>query len=259
MAGVVTHPDPLGIVRKSVQNVELDWSKAPAYSFIERDVESKHDAKPVAKSYEVLMIDGSPYRRLVAVDDQPLSAGEQADEDRKMQSEIERRQKESERERKKRVTKYLRERARDLEMVREMSNAFQFRLVGEETMDGHDCWVLEATPKPGYEPKDREGRVLLGMKGRLWIDKNQNQWVKTRAEVVKPVSFYGFLAKVGPGTFFVLEQQPVAKNIWLPKHFSMVVNATALGFVNEDSKDDETYRDYKPMGQLALSELRAIK
>jgi hypothetical protein len=35
------------------------------------------------------------------------------------------------------------------------------------------------------------------------------------------------------------------------------VNASALGFINENSSDDETYRDYKPMPSLA--ELEAHK
>jgi hypothetical protein len=44
-----------------------------------------------------------------------------------------------------------------------------------------------------------------------------------------------------------LEQEPVADNLWLPKRFSMRVKATAFGFFDENSTDDETYREYKPM------------
>ena len=246
---VVTQPDPLEIVRKSVEAIENNWKLSPNYSFVDRELESKKEGAPTIKSYEVLMIDGSPYHRLIAIDDKTLSPGEHAEEDRKMRNEIDKRQHETDREEKKRMTKYLKDREREHAMIREMVNAFEFRLAGEETVDGHDCWVLYTSPKPGYEPKDREGRILTGMTGRLWIDKNQNQWVKVRAEVVKPVTFYGFLAKVGPGTHFSLEQEPVANNLWLPKHFSMQVNASAFGFLNEDSTDDETYLDYKPMSQ----------
>jgi len=246
---VVKEPDPLDIVRKSLEAIESDWKQAPNYSYVEREVQSKKEAQPTIKSYEVLMIEGSPYHRLIAVDDMPLSAGQQAEEDRKMREEIRKRQNETDRETKKRMGKYVRERKREHDMIREMVDAFEFRLAGEETIHGHECWVLDTNPKPGYEPKDREARVLTGMRGRLWIDKNEYQWVKARAEVVKPVSFYGFLAKVGPGTNFVLERQPITNNVWLPSHFSMRVSASALGFLNEDSTDDETYRDYKPMSQ----------
>jgi hypothetical protein len=255
---VITQPDPLEIVRKSMEAIEGNWKQAPNYSFVEREVQSKKEGEPSIKSHEVLMIDGSPYRRLVAIDDKPLSPGDQAEEDRKMRKEIEKRQHENGREEKKRMAKYLKDRTREHDMMREMVNAFEFHLAGEETVHGHDCWVLDTSPKNGYEPKDRESRVLTGMSGRLWIDKDQYQWVKARAEVVKPVSFFGFLAKVGPGTHFVLEQEPISNNLWLPRHFSMQVNASALGFLNEDSTDDETYGDYKPMSR-SLAELQVAK
>ena len=257
-AAVVTQPDPVEIIRRSLDATQMDWRQAPAYSYIERDVRSKRESAPVMKSFEVLMIDGSPYRRLIAIDDRALGPGDQAEVDRMMRNEIEKRQSESERERSRRIARYVKERQREHDMMREMVNAFQFRLVGDETVDGYDCWVLQASPKPGYQPTDREGRVLTGMAGKLWIDKDHYQWVKVTAAVIKPVNFYGFLAKVGPGTRFVLEQEPVTDSLWLPKRFNTQVNASALGFLNEDSSDEEIYQDYKPMSQARV-DLRATK
>jgi hypothetical protein len=89
--------------------------------------------------------------------------------------------------------------------------------------------------------------VLAGMRGKLWVDKSQYQWVRVQAEVFKAVNLFGFVAKVGPGTRILLEQEPVADNLWLPKRFSVHVSASALGFFDESSVDDETYRDYKPL------------
>jgi hypothetical protein len=193
---------------------------------------------------------------LIAVDDRPLSSGDQAEEKRKLGREIEKRQHESSREQKRRIAKYQKERRQDYAMLLDMVQVFDFQPAGEENIDGHDCWVFDATPKRGYQPKDRETKVLAGMRGRLWIDKTQNQWVRVRAEVVKPVSFLGFVAKVGPGTRFLLEQEPVADNLWLPKHFSVQVKASAFGFINENSTDDETYREYKPMPRTSAKVAR---
>jgi hypothetical protein len=255
-AAVVTEPDALEIVRQSVVAMQADWREAPNYSYVQREIESKHESMPTKKTYVVVMIDGSPYRRLIALDGHPLGPGDQAEQDRIMQIEIQKRDHESNRERTKRITKYRRDRQREHDMIQEMVRAFQFRVVGEEILDGHNCWVLDTSPNPNYIPPDRESRVLKGMSGRLWIDKEQKQWVKASARVVKPVSFYGFLAKVGPGTRFVLEQEPVREGVWLPKRFHMQVNASALGFLNEDSTEEDIYRDYKPMSQT-LAELQA--
>jgi len=94
------------------------------------------------------------------------------------------------------------------------------------------------------------------MKGRLWIAKGQYQWVRVQAEVFRTVTFLGFLAKVGPGTRIQLEQEQVADNLWLPKSFSVRVKAAALGFIDESSTDDETYREYKPMPKMSAGLLR---
>ena len=249
--GTIPAPNIQSTVQQSVKEVEEDWRQAGNYSFIERDIESKRESKPITKTYQVLMIDGSPYNRLIGIDDRALTPQEQAEEQRKLQEAIQKRQHENYRERDKRVAKYERERHQDQAMLLAMVDAFTFRLIGDETVDGRDCWVFDAQPKPGYEPVTRETKVLKGMRGRMWIDKATNQWVKVTAEVVKPVSFYGFFAKVGEGTRFTLEQEPVSQNVWLPKHFCVNVNATALGFLNEDYVDDESYRDYKPMSQMS--------
>jgi hypothetical protein len=244
-------PDPDQIIRKSVDAMKSDWEQAPKFSYLERDVESKRHSPQVAKTYRVLMIDGSPYNLVTAMNDQPLVPGDQAEEKRKLQKEIEKRQKESERERGKRIAKSDRERMHEHEMLQEMVDAFQFHLTGEAQVNGRSCWVLDAEPRPGYQATNHEGRVLKGMKGKLWIDKASNQWVKVHAEVVKPVSFYGFLAKVGPGTEFDLEQAPVMDNVWMPTRFDVRVNSTALGLFNESSTENDTYRDYQPMPQAS--------
>ncbi len=251
-----TQPDAAEIVQRSVQKIEADWKRAPEYSYIERDVQTKRHGAPIVKTYEVLMIDGSQYNRLIAVNDRPLSAGEKATEEEKLRAEILKRGHESERERQKRISKYVKERDQNHAMLKEMVSAFHFTLAGEASIDGHNCWILDAVPKPGYQPKSRDTKVLSGMKGRLWVEKSQYEWVRIEAEVTRPVSLYGVVAKVDPGTRFFLEQAPVAGNLWLPKHFSVKVNASALGFLNENSTDDETYRDYKPMPNLAGLEAR---
>jgi hypothetical protein len=254
----VSPPNPQEIIRKSVAATKQDWAEAGKYSYLDRDVESKRRDPRMSKTYRVLMIDGSPYNFVTAIDDRALSPDEKLAEQRKLQKATEKRQNESERERQRRIEKFRRENEHSHEMLQEMVNAFQFNLAGEAEVDGHACWMLDAAPKPGYEPVNHEGRVLKGMMGRLWIDKASYQWVKVHAEVVKPVSLYGFLAKVGPGTEFDLEQMPVAGDIWMPKAFNVRVRASALGVFNENSEEHDIYRGYQPMPQ-ALALLQSTK
>jgi hypothetical protein len=231
------------IIGKSVAATEANWKEAPNYGFVERDVESKKEEPKTVRTYQVRMIEGSFYKKPIAVNDRPLSKAGDFSEDQKLRETISSRKNESPRERSRRIDAYRRERDHDRAMMREMIAAFDYRLVTETKVDGRDVYQLAATPKPGYVPRDRDAKVLTGMKGTLWVDKETYQWVKLEAEVTRPVNFYGFLAKVGPGTRFELEQEPVAEGIWMPKHFSTRVYALALGFINRNSTDDETCRD----------------
>jgi hypothetical protein len=239
------------VIQDSIAMINADWEQALNYDFVERDVQVRQNGARSVKTFQVMILGGSPYRRLIALDDHAISPAEEAEEVGKLADEIKRRRRESPRERFRRIDKYQKERRQDRSILGVMAEAFTFRLSGRETLDGHHCWVLEAEPKRGYQPVDRQAKVLTGMKGRLWIDETQNRWVKVEAQVFAPVSFVGFLAKVGPGTYFLLEQERVEGDLWLPKHFSVRVNASALGFIDESSTSDETYRDYRAFGHGA--------
>lgn len=240
-------PDAAEIVRRSVAATQADWKAAPQYSFTERDVTSKG-----VRTYEVLMIEGSPYRRLVAAGDHRLSPAQEAQERRKLEQETARRRREPSQERARRVASYQRERQQDQTMLREMVNAFEFKLAGTAAVNGRQTYLLDASPKPGYKPPNRDAKVLTGMRGRMWVDKSEYRWVKVEAEVIRPVSFAFALAKVSPGTRFVLEQGPVGSNVWMPKRFSVKVNSSVLGW-SRKSSSEETYTGYKPSPQSAVA------
>lgn len=123
------------------------------------------------------------------------------------------RHKESPEKRAARIAKYEDERKRNHVLMEQMVKAFDFTVMGETRMNGHDVYVLKATPRPGYHPPNMEAQALTGMQGKLWIDKDSFQWVKVEAQVMHPVSIEGFLAKVERGTHFGLEKEPVATGI----------------------------------------------
>jgi len=232
------------IVRRSVAGINADWNAAPAYDFTERDIVTRSGRRTV-RTYRVTMIDGTPYNRLIAISGEPLPPAQAAVQERKLHQEISRRRKETPSARRARVAAYEKERRQDHALFREMVKAFDFKLAGEENVDGRRCFVLQASPKPGYRPSSRDTEVLTGMRGKMWVDAGQYQWVKVHAEVFRPVRFGLFIARVKPGTQFTLEQQPLKGNLWLPSHFSMNLNARVLLW-SRRSSDDETYSDYRP-------------
>ena len=190
--------DADSIIQRSVEANAEDWKAAPDYDYFERDVQQAGGTK----TYKELMIYGSPYEELVAVNGKPLSPEQQAQEQQKLEAAIVERQKESPKERVQRIARYERERNRNHLLMEQLTKGFVFTLGGEQKLGPHEVYVLKATPRPGYEPPNNEAKVLTGMEGTLWIDKKTFQWVKVEATVIRPVSIAGFIAQVQPGTRF---------------------------------------------------------
>jgi hypothetical protein len=239
-ANAFAQPDVATIIQRSVEANRLDWEAAPNYDRFERDLQPDGSTR----TSEVMMIWGSDYYRLVAVNDKPLSPEEQAAEQQRLEQVIAQRQNESPAQRAQRTAKYQKNLKRNHMLIEQLTVAFDFKLLGEKKLGAYDVYELEATPRPGYKPPSTETKVLTGMRGKLWVDKQTYQWVKVEAEVIHPVSIMGFLARVEPGTRFELEEMPVEDGIWLPKHFSMEAHAKVFFVFSHKEQEEETYFDY---------------
>lgn len=246
-SGIVLYaqqPNVEEIIQKSVEANQADFKAAPDYNNKERDRTPKG-----SKTYQVTMIEGSPYSRLIAINDKPLSPAQNAQEEKKQQEAAAKRRSESPEERQQRIAKYEKGRRRDNDMMAQLTKAFDFTFLGEHKMRGFNVYMLKATPRPGYQPPNMETQVLPGMQGELWIDQKTYQWVKVTAHVVHPVSIEGFLAQVEPGTQFEVEKSPVGNGIWQITHFSMKSNAKVLYMFSRASQEDDTYFDFQRIGQ----------
>ncbi len=231
--------DANAIVHRSVAANERDWAAVPKFDCSERD-----RAGEGTKTYEDIMILGTPYQRLVEVNGERLTEAQAGEEKRKLESTVAERKNESPEKKAERIAKYEEERKRDHAMMDEMVKAFDFKLVGETRLNGHVVYALQASPRKGYQPPNMETQALTGMEGKLWIDKKTFQWVKVEAHVTHAVTIKGFLAQVEPGTYFELEKIPVAPGIWMAKHFAMRSQAKILKVIPKNGQEDDTYFNY---------------
>jgi hypothetical protein len=220
------------------------------YTYIEREEEQKLDGsgnvkKTETRTLEVLEVYGEPVERLIEKGDRPLPADEANKEEEKIQKVMEKRKNESEGDRRKRLEKEEKEQQDDRKFVLEIADAFNFRLIGSEELDGRDTWVLEGEPRAGYEPKDRDARILLKFKGRVWIDKQEAQWAKIDITAIDTISVGWFLARIHKGSHVVAEQTKINDEVWLPKHVAVQVDARLVLLKSVNENIDETFRDYK--------------
>lgn len=247
---ILAGQDAREIVRRSLDIDKRNSEIARNYTFVQRQQERDIDAKgKVTKvesdTHDVTLLEGSPYRRHIAHNDQPLSAKEQAQEEAKLRKSIEDRRKETPEQRAQRVQDWERKQERQREPLRELPDAFDLKLAGEEKIAGVDTWMIDATPRAGYKPRSRTASFFPKVRARFWIAKQDYQWVKIDMESLDTISFGGFLIRMSKGSHLEFEALRVNNEVWLPKR-AVLKGAVRIALVKM-MRGDVTFEfsDYK--------------
>jgi hypothetical protein len=238
------------IIRQAAdKDIEND-KKQRAYTYIEREEEHKLDGNGQVKSsesktYETMVLYGEQVRRQIAKDDKPLSEKDAAKEEEKIGKLADKRKNESDEQRKKRLAEEEKDREDGRKFVSEVADAYDFRFVGMENPDGRAAYVIDAEPRPDYEPHLKEAKVLPKFRFRAWIDQAESQWVKLDAECIDTVSLGWFLARIHKGSRLLLDQTRINDEVWLPRHVAIKVDVRVALLKNFNLEADVTYHDYK--------------
>jgi hypothetical protein len=220
------------------------------YTYVERDEERRLDGNGQVKSkevktYDVMELYGEQVQRLIEKDDKALDKKDAAKEEEKIQKIVDKRKNESEDERRKREQKEEKDREQDRKFVREVADAYNFTLVGTESLGGREAWVIDGEPRPGFEPHMKESKFLSKFRGRVWIDKDDLQLAKMDVECLDNFSWGLFLARFHKGSRFLLEQTRVNGEVWLPLRVTAKIDVRIGLIKNFDVDVEQTYRDYK--------------
>lgn len=238
------------IIRKSADNDMENDKKLRNYTYVERQEEEHLDGKGKVKStevktYDVLEIYGDQVEKQISKNDQPLSEKDAKKEDDKIQKLIDKRKDESPDERDKRLKKEEKDREDERKFVGEVADAYNFRFVGMETIEGRQNYVIDADPKPGYEPKMKEAKILPKFRFRAWIDKDEIQLKKLDAECIDTVSVGLLLFRLHKGSHALVEQTRVNDEVWLQEHVTIKIDGRVALLKGIDVNFDITDRDYK--------------
>jgi len=206
------------IVRRSVQRDAVNFERFRNYTFQEVTEEIRYDKEGrvnsrKAETVEIVMLAGHPYTRLIARDGRPLSPKEERKEQENLDKELAKRLKNPEKE----LAEFEKERADDRRFFQEIPDAFDFTLLGQESIDGLPVWKIHAEPKPGYKPRDRRANVFEKVRATIWIDQGEYQWVKADVEVIETISWGLFVLRIPPGATVSFSQTRVNSEVWLPK------------------------------------------
>jgi hypothetical protein len=238
------------LIREAAEKDIQNDKKQRDYTYIQREEEHKLDGKDQVKSsesktFEIMVLYEEPVRKLIAKDDKPLSESDAQKEDEKVQKIIEKRKNESDNDRQKRLEKRNKEQEDGRQFVKEIADAYIFRFVGEESLEERKALVIDADPRPGYEPKMKDAKFLPKFHFRVWLDEAEKQWVKLDIQCVDTVSVGLFLLRLHKGSSIQIEQVRVNDEVWLPRHVALKLDARLALLKGPNISEDVTFRDYR--------------
>jgi hypothetical protein len=235
---------PSELVRKTVQN-ELRAGTDSSDSYLFR---SRKETPRGSQTKLMVQTRDATVGMVVANNDQPLSADQQAAEKGRLQyiathpEELRRKQKQ-EKDDADRVTR----------IMRAMPDAFLYEPDGEETgkpgvgKPGDELIRLKFRPNPNYNPPSRVEQVLTGMQGTILIDSGRQRIARIDGMLFRDVSFgWGILGHLDRGGRFQVDQGTAAgDDSWEMTRMSLDLTGKILWFKSVAIKSTETFSDFR--------------
>jgi hypothetical protein len=232
---ILAAQDAKQIVQRAVQVNDRNEEIARDYTYLERQDLREMDGSGRVKehrveTWDVTLLEGSPYRRLVARNDQPLPLAEQRKEEEKLRKSNEERSQETEEQRRRRIAETLKKRdERQREPMKELAQAFDFRLAGEEAIGGHNAWIVDATPHPGFKGATAMSRAVFPkVHCRFWIEKDTYHAAKVEIDTLDTISLGLVLVRLAKGARITVELAQVNSEVWLPKRVDVTAAVRVL-------------------------------
>jgi hypothetical protein len=198
---------------------------------VEREQQGKKKAK------EVVQTGQGSLDRLVALDGRPLTANEQQQENKRIQS-LARNPQEQQR-----LEQIKRKDAEQcMAFFKMIPDAFIFSYAGREG----NLLELSYKPNPNFQPPSREARVFHEMKGEMWVHETQRRLVRIRGQLIADVKFAGgLLGHLEKGGHFNVEQTELLPARWELTVMEVDMKGKALFFKTIAVQEKEHRSDFQ--------------
>ncbi len=211
--------------RKTLHTDELLLNQY-TYSEKQTHIELDPDDKPTSTNVDIYQItrgsDGTLYRRLVSKNGTVVKSAKAQKEKRSSNRE------------------------QDERVMDDLFDGYDIRILGRDDLNGRPAIRIRFTPRDGYKPKTREGRLMRHVAGQAWVDESDHQLARVDAEVIDTMAFgFGLLAKVQKGARLYAERQKVNDEVWLPFRSEVTATARILLLKGFHVREIREYSDYK--------------
>jgi hypothetical protein len=189
--------------------------------------------------------------RLLSINDQPLTAKQQKEEDQRVQELM------TSRSAKRKLQLALdAETLQGRRLFKMLPDAFVFNYAGG---DGN-LIKLSFKPNPNFHPPSLEARVFHDMEGEMWVDCKQERLAAFNGHLTQDVKFgLGLMGHLDKGGHFEARQAEVVPGHWDMTTMSLVMTGKALLFKSIGVQKTENRQDFQQVSDdLTLTQAADI-
>jgi hypothetical protein len=197
-------------------------------------LEKEQDGKKQVE--EIIETKEGSLSRLLSINDQPLNAKQQAEEDQRVLDLM------TSRSAKRKLQQGLdADTQRGRRLFKMLPDAFVFSYAGG---DGN-LTKLSFRPNPNFSPPSMEARAFHDMEGEMWVDSKQERLAAFNGHLTQDVKFgLGLLGHLDKGGHFEVRQEEVVPGHWDMTAMSVEMTGTALLFKSIGVQKKENHRDF---------------
>jgi len=221
-------PDQQSFLLEMRKHLQSDRTLQRSYVYTETRRELKLDKDGRTREESVKVVESYPglpgeerWERLIAEDGRPVPPEELARQDRERQQKANEMVQRLARNSTKELARQEREvqnahRERD-EVVSDIYNVFEMRMIGRERVEDHDTIALLLTPRRDAKPQTRAGEEMRHFSVRAGVSENDHELVELEAEAIDDLKTgFGLLARVHKGARVSFLRRKVNDEVWLP-------------------------------------------
>ena len=261
--------DVAALWREVIANQDEIDNRVAEYAFkqteTDREINDKGELKKeTIKVYEVYpMQNREAVQKLISENGVPLSAERATKEDKRVQEEFAKAEREKGKDEKK-VAQRRAEREKKKAEGAEISpflKVCDFVSPRREVLERRETIVFDFRPRAGFKPKTREESLIAKLVGVVWIDPVDKQIIKLEARLAEGFKMAGgLLVSLKPGAALVIEQTRMAQGVWLPKFAQINLSVKVLLFSGGDYNKTIEWSEYRHFaGDVKDYKIDAVK